>query len=88
VGPPEIAPTDQTPIEAGLVADQNDSDAVAFEEREGFESILIKAYFLEALYIIRAIGIQYSVTVEEKEAAVSRSWRTKPYKHFGPVLQI
>jgi len=79
---PEIVPADQTTIDPGLVADQNDPYAVAVEKLERFESVLIKANFFKVLYIIGPVYIQYTVPVQNEEPAVFRLGRTEPYKHF------
>jgi hypothetical protein len=71
---PEIVQADQAPIEPGLIADQNDSNVFVFKDLERFESILIEAYFVEALHIIGTVHVQNAVAVQEEEAAVLRLW--------------
>ena len=82
MGFPEIVPVDQTPIDSGLVADQNDAYIFTIEKLERFESVLIKANFFEALYIIGPVYIQYAIAVQKEEPAIFRLGRTEPCKHF------
>jgi len=79
---PEIVRVDQTPIDSGLVAYQNDPYVVAVEKLERFESVLIKANFFKVLYVIGLVYIHYAVPVQKEEPAVFRLGTTEPYKHF------
>jgi len=79
---PEIVPADQTTIDPGLVADQNDPYAVAVEKLERFESVLIKANFFNAFHIIGSVDIQYAVPVQKQKPAVFWLGGTEPYKHL------
>jgi hypothetical protein len=83
---PEIVRMDQTSIDSGLVAYQNDPYAVAVEKLERFESVLVKANFFKVLYVIGPVYIHHAVPVQKKEPAVFRLGTTEPYKHFYPCV--